>query len=58
MKLDEFDMDTASIEDEKWGGDSRHSSRTDDVPLEPMSSRSAAHLPPQHDARDAAGPTV
>lgn len=49
IKLDEFDLDSASIEDEKWGGESRHSSRTDDVPLEPLSSHSASHTSSQRD---------
>ncbi|KAG9046238.1 hypothetical protein FS837_004799 [Tulasnella sp. UAMH 9824] len=30
-------FDEESIEDEKWGGESRHSARTDDIPLEPLS---------------------
>lgn len=37
VNLDRFDGETTSIEDEKWGGESRHSARTDDIPLEPLS---------------------
>ncbi|KAG8933689.1 hypothetical protein FRC01_007619 [Tulasnella sp. 417] len=49
IKLNDLDPDETSIDEEKWGGASRQSSRTDDVPLETLSSHSLSHASPRHD---------
>ncbi|KAG8983263.1 hypothetical protein FRB90_006171, partial [Tulasnella sp. 427] len=64
VKLDEYELDNTSIsiiDDDKWGGESRYSSRTDDVPLEALPTITAppkAHSPESPKDRQETGATA